>query len=76
MPEELVWTVVYQVGSALLHMLTAGLPYTPLALDNIFLLRDRLALENMLSRKHRWESFLARRGFFPGESWPFHAENN
>lgn len=52
-PEELVWTVVYQVGSALLHMLTAGLPYTPLALDNIFLLRDRLALENMLSRKHR-----------------------
>ncbi|XP_045620684.2 uncharacterized protein [Procambarus clarkii] len=52
-PEELVWTVVYQVGSALLHMVEAGLPYTPLALDNIFLLRDRLALENMLSRKHR-----------------------
>lgn len=53
MPEELVWTVVYQVGWALLHMLQTGLPYTPLALDNIFLLRDRLALENMLSRKHR-----------------------
>ncbi|XP_064116978.1 uncharacterized protein LOC135222710 isoform X2 [Macrobrachium nipponense] len=52
-PEELVWTVVYQVGSALLHMLSAGLFYTPLALDNIFLLRDRLALENMLSKKHR-----------------------
>nr|XP_053631809.1 uncharacterized protein LOC128688121 [Cherax quadricarinatus] len=52
-PEELVWTVVYQVSSALLHMVEAGLPYTPLALDNIFLLRDRLALENMLSRKHR-----------------------
>ncbi|XP_045102403.1 uncharacterized protein LOC123498920 [Portunus trituberculatus] len=52
-PEELVWTVVYQVGAALLHMLRAGLPYTPLALDNVFLLRDRIALENMLSRKHR-----------------------
>ncbi|KAK7078980.1 hypothetical protein SK128_002388, partial [Halocaridina rubra] len=52
-PEELVWTVVYQVGSALLHMLSSGLFYTPLALDNIFLLRDRLALENMLSKKHR-----------------------
>lgn len=52
-PEELVWTVVYQVGAALLHVLHAGLPYTPLALDNIFLLRDRIALENMLSRKHR-----------------------
>lgn len=47
------WTVVYQVGAALLHMLRAGLPYTPLALDNVFLLRDRIALENMLSRKHR-----------------------
>ncbi|CAL4117444.1 unnamed protein product [Meganyctiphanes norvegica] len=52
-PEELVWCVVYQVSSALLYMLTRGLNYSPLALDNVFLLKDRLVLENMLSRKYR-----------------------
>ncbi|XP_076046689.1 uncharacterized protein LOC143028452 [Oratosquilla oratoria] len=52
-PEELVWTVVFQVASALQYILENDLLYPPLALDNIFLLRDRIALENMLSRKHR-----------------------
>lgn len=52
-PEIELWKLTYHLSSALLHIQSLGLRYGAFGLDNIFLVDDKIVLENELTRKSR-----------------------
>lgn len=52
-PEIELWKLAHHLSSALLHVQALGLCYGAFGLDNIFLVDDKIVLENELTRKSR-----------------------